>query len=478
MMGKIFLFCLLPFLLTAQPYFKHVFKDSTLRIDFTHTGNAEQEWLAIDRFYLQTKWAGPLTRTIDPFNNGKYYVQVYDSTGKTLYFSRGFNSYFGEYQTTSQAKKGVLRTYFETVLIPFPRQTVRLQIRVRDRQNLLQPLFETVINPQKIEINTENLAPDARVYRAHVEGDVHRKVDIVFLSEGYTRADSLKFKRDLRRYVQVLLNKEPFKTLQHRLNIYGVFLPSAEAGCDEPTLHRYKNTVLNCTFNSLGSPRYLLTEDVRALHNLASRVPYESIIVMVNHKRYGGGGIYNFYMTFSTDNAFSENVFIHEFGHSFAGLGDEYYTSSTAYDEFYPQGVEPTEPNLTRLLQPQKLKWRQWVKPGTPIPTPWQKARYDSLQRIYQKKRAEVIKISSGAETSSKIKQLQKTLDALRNQMREILQNSPYRGQVGAFEGAGYVSKGMYRPMLDCVMFSNGEKPFCKVCAQRIKQVILQSCDN
>ena len=230
----------------------------------------------------------------------------------------------------------------------------------------------------------------------------------------------------------------------------------------------------------MGSYRYLLTEDNRTMQDLASAVPHDAIIIMVNQQRYGGGGIYNFYMDFTTDNLYSENVFIHEFGHSFAGLADEYYASSTAYDEFYPPGVEPTEPNITRLLDPQNLKWKKLVEPGTPIPTPWRKQEFDQLQIDYQKKRqrlnqeiAELNKTKAdSALLAAKKKEADDLAKAFNQQVDEILHKDQYSGKVGAFEGAGYLSTGMYRPMLDCVMFRNGDKPFCQVCAQRIREVI------
>ncbi|HHE55257.1 MAG TPA: peptidase M64 [Caldithrix abyssi] len=476
----VLLFLLIPLFLSAQVNFRQFFADSTLRIDYYHIGDAAQEMITIDQYYLQPYWSGSLQHLIDPFDNGKYYIQVFDSVTKQVIFSRGFNSYFGEYQTTSQAKKGIKRTYHESALIPFPKVPVVFRLFARDRQNKLNLIFEQTIDLQKIQISKENRAAGAIVFKSHYSGDPHKKADIVFLSEGYTVKDSLKFKNDLQRYTRVLLNKEPFKSYQGKINIYGVFKPSAESFCDEPTHEKFRNTLLNCTFNSMGSYRYLLTEDNRTMQDLASAVPHDAIIIMVNQQRYGGGGIYNFYMDFTTDNLYSENVFIHEFGHSFAGLADEYYASSTAYDEFYPPGVEPTEPNITRLLDPQNLKWKKLVEPGTPIPTPWRKQEFDQLQIDYQKKRqrlnqeiAELNKTKAdSALLAAKKKEADDLAKAFNKKVDEILHKDQYSGKVGAFEGAGYLSTGMYRPMLDCVMFRNGDKPFCQVCAQRIREVI------
>ncbi|WP_456443178.1 M64 family metallopeptidase [Caldithrix abyssi] len=480
MLKKLLFLFLLPTLIWAQNDFYRFFRDSTLRIDYYHIGDDDEEWITIDHYYLLRQWAGSVSKLIDPFDNGKYYVKVFDAQTRRLIFSRGFNSYFGEYQTTEMAKKGVKRTYHETALIPFPRAPVIFRIYARDRQNHLNLIFECTLDAQNLQINEENRATGTSVITAHYSGAAHNNVDVVFLAEGYTLQDSAKFRKDLSHYATILLNKEPFKSYRDKFNIYGVFKPSVEAGCDEPTHQQFRSTVLNCTFNSLGSYRYLLTEDNRAMQDMASVVPYDAVIIMVNHDRYGGGGIYNFYMDFTTDNPYSENVFIHEFGHSFGGLADEYYTSATAYDEFYPPGVEPTEPNITRLFNPQRLKWRNLVQADTPIPTPWQKETFDQQQIDYQKKRQELnrqmAELSQAQADSAALARVQKEATELAQKLNamadKILHEDRYAGKVGAFEGAGYVSEGMYRPMLDCVMFRNGDKPFCQVCAQRLMEVI------
>ncbi len=486
-MKKIILvFLFVPFFLTAQNTFQRYFADSTLRIDYYHIGDSDEEIITLDQFYLQPVWAGAEKKLIDPFDNGNYYIKIFDQSGKTLLYSKGFNSYFGEYRATSQAKKGIKRTFHETALIPFTREPVLFKFYSRDKENNLQPVFEQTIDPASLSINSENRAAGAKTYSLHKSGDAHKCVDIAILAEGYTLEDSLKLKKDFRRYTNILLNKPPFSEFKNKINIYGVFKPSQEQNCDEPTRDIYRNTTLNCTFNSMGSPRYLLTEDNRTLHDLASAVPYDALIIMVNQDRYGGGGIYNFFMVFTTDNVLSENVFIHEFGHSFAGLADEYYSSGNAYDEFYPPGTEPTEPNITRLFNPPEVKWQELVENSVPVPTPWRKEEFDRIQTDYLKKRREfneeIARLSRAGAPSEKIAAKKKEADALsvkiEKTLDKLIQTEKYSGKVGAFEGAGYVSKGMYRPMLDCVMFRNGDRPFCKVCARRIEEVIRQLCDD
>jgi hypothetical protein len=201
---------------------------------------------------------------------------------------------------------------------------------------------------------------------------------------------------------------------------------------------------------------------------------------MVNHKRYGGGGIYNWSCTFTTDNQFNEYLFVHEFGHSFAGLADEYYTSSTAYDNFYKPSLEPVEPNVTALLDPDNIKWKDLADPSIELPTFWNKEEFDKTDYAWQEKRREMnntisqLKRENGAEELIyKAEQDYVVEDKNRSQeVDDFLHNEQNYGKVGAFEGAGYLPKGLYRPMIDCIMFSKGEKPFCKVCESAIEKVI------
>jgi CHAT domain-containing protein len=230
----------------------------------------------------------------------------------------------------------------------------------------------------------------------------------------------------------------------------------------------------------MGSERYLLTEDNKSLRDIAAHVPYDALLIMINHKRYGGGGIYNSFLTFTSDNQWKDYVFVHEFGHSFAGLADEYYTSSTAYSEFYPQGIEPTEPNITALLDKKNVKWKSFLSKKIEVPTPWEKADFDSMDVKYQKIRTEVndkvARLKRDRAPQEEIQAAEAESEELSlvhaKQMDKYLQNSKFFGKVGVFEGAGYSSKGLYRPMIDCIMFTKGEKPFCKVCENAIIQVI------
>ncbi len=469
-------------LVLAQPAgdFDDYFIDKTMRLDYFHIGDAKKEFITLDQVYQQGMWAGSKKNLIDRFDNGRYYVKVYDAPSGKLIFSKGFDCYFGEYKTTDSAIKGVKRTYHESALIPYPKAKIKFTLEVRDRENRLDPLFSQEIDPQEITIIKEALAQGVKVFEVIKNGDPHQKVDIAFIAEGYTKQEEAKVKADLERFTKVFFNHEPYKTYKNHFNIYGVFKPSAESGCDEPTHGIFKNTVLSASFNSLGSPRYLLTEDNKALRDLAAQVPYDALFIMINQKRYGGGGIYNFYCTFTVDNQWWEYLFLHEFGHSFAGLADEYYTSSVAYNEFYPRGVEPTEPNITALLDPENLKWESLVTPGIEIPTPWEKEDFDKMDLNYQKIRGkinqEIARMKREGAPQEELEKLEEKSEKLSrehaNKMDEYLRKSKFWEKVGAFEGAGYSAQGLYRPMIDCLMFSKGKKPFCKVCEQAVVRII------
>ncbi|MEZ4387089.1 MAG: M64 family metallopeptidase [Candidatus Krumholzibacteriia bacterium] len=456
------------------------FHDETLRVDYHHGGDADQEEISLDMVYRQGAWAGSRTRLVDDLDLGRYYVHLYDAATGELLYSRGFDSYFGEYQTTGPAAEGVWRTFHESALVPCPRQPCEVALSARGEDLGLHEIFRVRLDPDAVTIRREPLDADVTVVVGHEGGDPHRCVDVVILGEGYTRDDADRFAADVRHFTGVMLGHEPYRSLADRFNIRGVLKVSQDRGCDEPTRGVFARTPLGCTFNSLGSERYLLTEDNRAVRDLAAHVPYDALYVMVNTDRYGGGGIYNAFNTFTSANQWSDYVFLHEFGHHFAGLADEYYTSQIAYGDFYPRDHEPREPNITRLADPARCKWGDLVTPGTPLPTPWEKAGYDELDTAYQTERAdlntrigELMRTGGDPDEIARLKQAGEDLSRTHQEEADrYLAASRFAGRVGAYEGAGYCSEGMYRAELDCIMFSKGIKPFCAACSRHLVRVI------
>jgi hypothetical protein len=465
--------------------FDKYFLDKTMRVDYVHIGHAKEEMVSLDQVYQQGGWAGSKKNLIDRFDVGRYCFKVYDPGSGTLIYSKGFDSYFGEYQTTEAAGRGVRRAFYESALIPYPKSKIKFTIESRDRQNLADPIFSGEIDPASIAVLKKPLSSGVKVFELVKNGDPHQKVDIAFIAEGYTAKEEPKLKADLERFVRVLFKLEPYKSRKNQFNIYGVFKPSDDSGCDEPSHGSFKNTAVNATFDSLGSERYVLTEDNKSLRDIAAHVPYDTMFIMVNHKRYGGGGIYNFYCTFTVDNQWYEYLFLHEFGHSFAGLADEYYTSAVAYNEFYPRGVEPREANITALLDPKNLKWKKMAGPGIEIPTPWEKAEFDEKDNAYQKIRQDtnekIARMKRSGAPATEVAKVEAESERLSKDhadwVDQFLAKSRYAGKIGAFEGAGYAAKGLYRPAVDCLMFTKGTKPFCKVCEEAVRRMIQFYCE-
>jgi len=464
---------------TELSSFDALFEDATLRIDYTHTGDGETEFVALAELWKQGTWAGSRTRLVDKLDLGRYYAKLYDADTGELIWSRGFDSYFGEWQTTAPAGEGVLRTYHESALTPYPRIPVEFALESR-QQGELREIYRVTIDPGDFMIRQDPPPAGIITVDGHLGGDPHGCVDIVIVGEGYSTAEVAKFKTDVQRFARVLIQHEPYNSYREVINVRGVLLPSQEPGCDEPSRGIHRRTALGCTFDSLGSERYLLTEDNRAMRDIAQAVPYDVLYIMVNHERYGGGGIYNLFCTFTSDNQWSEYVFLHEFGHSFAGLADEYYTSSVAYDGFYPSGFEPRERNITALKDIASLKWGDLVTDGVDLPTPWNKSEYDEMDSEYQRKRGEINtrigKLMRTGGDPTEIARLQAEGEKLSWDHQQKLDawfaENPAYGQVGAFEGAGYMSEGLYRSQLDCIMFTKGIKPFCAACRRGIGEVI------
>jgi len=482
-MKSIFFFFILSISILPQssPRFDDYFNNETLRIDYFHIGDAKTEMITMDKLFRYGIWAGSLTHIVDHLNNGKYYCKIYDAASNKLIYSKGFDTFFGEYASSDNGMNGIMKSFQESAIIPFPKNKIIFAIEKRNTVNNLIEFFRTEVDPKSIFIIKDKVSDSSvEIFKPVQNGDPHKKVDIVILAEGYTKSEREKFIKDLNRFIGYFFEQEPYRSQKNDFNFYGVFKPSEESGTDLPGADIFVNTILNTTFWSLGSERYLMTEDNLTMRNLAANVPYDAIYIQVNHSRYGGGGIYNQYCTYSTDNQFAKYLFTHEFGHSFTGLADEYYTSDTAYNDFFKPTVEPVEPNITALLDPKNIKWKKYLSAGIEIPTPWEKADFDKFSYEWLKERNRlnnhIAELKKNRAPENEIKTAEDEYALKDKQQSEkvdkFLMSSKYRGKVGAFEGAGYLSEGMYRPMLDCIMFSKGDKPFCKVCEEAIREVI------
>ncbi len=443
------------------------FTDETMRIDYFHTGGpGMSETVSLDRVVNDGAWPGSRTQLVDPTNLGAYRFEARDQASGTLLYSRGFSSIYGEWETTGE-QKTAHRTFHESIRLPWPRRPVAVTLAKRQRDGGFAPVWTIEIDPASRFVNRAPLAAHpGTVWTVFENGPPAEKVDLLIIGEGYTAAEMAKFHRDVERLLPALFAEEPFKSRRADFNVRALDLPSPESGVNRPNAGVFHRTPLSAEYNIFDSERYVLTLDNRALRDAAAAAPYEFIEILVNEQTYGGGGIFNDQATAAVDSAFAPYVFVHEFGHHFAGLADEYYTSDVAYEPAAPDRPEPWEPNVTALADPEHFKWRDLVTPGTPLPTPWDKTAFEQhTAGIQQRRRA--IRARNAPEPE---------MDALFREQRDwdraFLGAMKYSGQVGAFEGAGYEARGLYRPETDCIMFTRDPVGFCRVCRRAISRII------
>lgn len=441
--------------------------DRTMRVDYFHTGGPESgEIVSIDRVVNDGPWAGSRRQLVDPTGLGKYLFEVRDAASGSVLYSRGFASVYGEWETTAEAKTAH-RTFHESLRFPWPSRPVRVELKKRGPDNSFGSLWTVDVDPASRFVNAAPPPPKGSSVRSVFEnGPSHEKVDILVIGEGYTSEELPKFHGDARRLMEALFALEPFKGRRGDFNVRALDRPSAQSGVNRPNAGVFRRTPISAEYNIFDSERYVLTLDNRALREAASGVPYEFIEILVNEQTYGGGGIFNDHATASVDSAFSNYVFVHEFGHHFAALADEYYTSAVAYETGATPRTEPWEPNVTALLDPAKLKWRDLVAPGTPLPTPWQKEEFETHTRAIEARRREIRKRNAPEEEMDALFREQRAFD------EKLLGGMKHSRTVGAFEGASYEPKGLYRPEADCIMFTRDRVGFCRVCQRAISRVI------
>lgn len=401
----------------AQNDFDKYFEKKSLRVDFALSGNLQYQAAAIQQLREEPVWGGPVKNLIDKFNYGGYYINVYEKESGKLIYSRSFNTLFEEWRSTEEAKTET-QSWTNSASVPFPKVPVYIEISARDKADMqFHSLLKQAVDPKSIFIDRGNLKTN-KVYQIQNNGDCTDKVDLVFIAEGYTADEQEKFVSDAKRFVEALFATPPYTERRNDFNVWAVELVSEESGTDRSGEGIFKNTALNTGYYTFGLDRYLTTPDMKSIRDAVWNVPCDAIFLLINTDTYGGGGMYNFYACGTADNPRTPVVFTHEFGHSFAGLADEYFSSEVAYQDFYNLKYEPWEPNITTLVDFDS-KWKDLVPAGTPIPT---------------------------------------SVD------------SEYKDQIGAFEGGGYISKGIYRPMDHCMM--RDYAPFCPACTRAINRMI------
>lgn len=442
------------------------FTGRTLRFDYFHSGTAKEEHVSLDGLRLEGEWPGSRVHLLDGTNLGKYLFEVVDLATNQAVYSRGFASIYGEWETTGEAAGGVWRTFHESMRFPEPRGKVQLVLKKRAPDGSFREIYSTVADPASRFVDRSPVPPAGEVVTVLENGPAAVKVDLLVLGDGYAATEKGKFEADVRRLADALFAVEPFKRRRGDFNVRALFVPAPASGVTDPRTETWRKTPFGLAYNAFDSERYMLTFENEAIREAAAQAPYDALMLLSNSRKYGGGGIYGLWNTAAVDSAESAYLVIHEFGHSFAGLGDEYYTSQVAYQDFNPPGTEPWEPNVTALLDPERLKWKDLVTSGTPLPTPWNQEAYDKTVLAYEAKRRELR--AKGAPEEA----MEALFEEIRKKTAPMLRAEKHFGKVGAFEGASYEAKGLYRPELDCVMFTRNPGGFCQVCSRAIERVI------
>lgn len=416
----LFAFILIPICTSSQIAFDEYFTQQALRVDYYRSGMINNEQIKLFEFKKESFWSGNKQKTIPTFDYGDYAIEIFDSLTNKLIFKYGYSSLFQEFIYTEKGRIKNNENFEESLKIPFPKKTIKITFLKRDKFNKWEQQLSLFFNPNTNYFidNSLHKLDSNFIKTIYCSGKPENSFDVVFVADAYTKHDIDKFFNDARRFTSYLLECSPYDKYKDKINIYAVFTASESSNLQFNTFN--KHTALQANFNTFDSERYLMTKNYFDLINIASQVPYDNIVVLVNTKHYGGGGIYNFYATCSADNSNSDFLLIHETGHSFAGLADEYYTSEVSVESYHDLNIEPWEENITNLVNFES-KWKNMLAKGTPIPTP------SSMNEQYP---------------------------------------------IGVYEGAGYYEKGMYRPAFDCTMKSVTYNNFCEVCKYNIEKII------
>jgi hypothetical protein len=336
------------------------------------------------------------------------------------------------------------------------------------RDQAFREVWTLLVDPADKFVNPAPPPSPGPLLALQQKGEPAQKLDLLILGDGFTAAERDKFEKDARRLLEALFSYSPFKERRDDFNVWGLCPPSEESGISRPLTGVHRRSRINATYDAFGTERYVLTFDNKGWREVASFAPYEFVVILVNGKTYGGGGIFGLYSTVASDSLWAPYVFVHELGHHLGGLNDEYFVGQSTYEAAPPDRPEPWEPNVTALHDPGSAKWKALLSSGVPVPTPWAKESWEKTISELQKKRRQ-IRAENRPESE---------MDALfleeKGVSTKILAAEKHLGKVGAFEGANYEPRGYYRPEVDCVMFSRNDVPFCRVCQAAIDRTIDQ----
>ena len=439
----------------------HAATPRTFRVDYLHAGTATSELFALERLVLEPlPFPGRPDRAVDDTNLGRYLFEVRDRATNRLLYSRGFASIYGEWETTPEART-MARAFSESLRFPRPAAPVQVVVKKRGADLAFREVWSLLVDPRDQEVDDAPPPSPGPVVELQRSGPPEEKLDLLLVGDGYTAAERDRFVADARRLTEALFAKEPWKSRRGDVNVWGLCPPADQAGVSRPSTGQHRRSRVGMTYDAFRAERYLLAFDNRSLRDVASFAPYDALALIGNGETYGGGGIFGLYATVAAGSRWSEYTFVHELGHSVAGLADEYFTSDPVYA---PSAERPEvwEPNVT--ADPKAAKWADLLGPNVALPTPWPREKFTREALEIQGLR-KAIRARNGPEAE---------MDALfsSQQKAETALLSPVNGPVGAFEGANYEATGYFRPQADCVMFSRDEVPFCKVCRRALDRII------
>ena len=400
--------------------FDDYFTDKTLRVDYTFAGNQKQQMIAVDELNVMPHWYGKRQRLAELPVEGNGQITVRDHRSGKIIYRNSFSTLFQEWLSYPEAEKNT-QSFENVFLVPMPKDTVDITLDLRNNRREITTTLTHQVAPKDILIHQKGNKPTPYVTLQQA-ADTTRCIHIAYVAEGYTDAEMPVFLKDAQEATEAIFAHEPFKSMRDRFNIVAVKSPSKQSGPSIPAQGIWHETALSSHFDTFYSDRYLTTLYLKDLHNWLAGTPYEHIIVLVNSDKYGGGGILNSYNLTTCHQKWFKPVVVHEFGHSFAGLADEY-----AYEQeqipMYPHDVEPWEKNITTLADFHG-KWENMIDKKTKIPTPLSKKEKEAVSKV------------------------------------------------GVFEGAGYSVKGVYRGVQDCRMRINETPEFCPVCKKALQDII------
>ncbi len=403
--------------------FSDYFQNRTLRIDYHFVGNADQQIVALDELASQDGWAGRRVNLDQIPVRGNGDIKVIDPESGKIIYRNAFSSLFQEWLVTDEAAE-VTKSFEATFLVPLPQKEVLVEITLLSNEGKQQAKLRHTVKPDdKLIRNLDSRTATPHEYLLR-NGSAQECIDVAIIAEGYTPQEMDIFMKDARTACDEIFSYEPFASHKERFNVVAVQVPSKQSNVSVPQDDEWRETALNSNFMTFYSPRYLTTNSVHLIHDSLAGIDYEHLIILANTDTYGGGGIYNSYTLTTAHNPSFKPVVVHEFGHSFGALADEYfYEHADHTDGTYKLGYEPWEQNITTMVDFDS-KWRDMIPAGTPVPT-------------------------------------EPTAERQKNYT------------IGAYEGGGYMTKGMYRPAVVCRMRDNEATQFCAVCQRAIERIIL-----